>query len=55
MALKLKKLLFGSGDSFGVIQNNIALKLLGEIEVETECFGVIQNNIALKLIIQYCQ
>ena len=34
---------------FGVIQNNIALKLLFKIIATDLCFGVIQNNIALKL------
>ncbi len=33
---------------FGVIQNNIALKLQLEFDVLLISFGVIQNNIALK-------
>ena len=35
--------------SFGVIQNNTALKPAIDMTKMGDCFGVIQNNTALKL------
>ena len=40
----------GSSRSFGVIQNNIALKRWKQARKPDTSFGVIQNNIALKLM-----
>ena len=34
--------------SFGIIQNNIALKLIFYYPTSIKRFGIIQNNIALK-------
>ena len=39
--------------SFGSIQNNIALKQMSYQELKTLSFGSIQNNIALKLSLSF--
>ncbi len=37
--------------SFGIIQNNIALKQIHLLATPNLSFGIIQNNIALKLMV----